>query len=127
MENTEEIQVIKVVLIGEVGVGKSSINTYFVKKQFSSIVQSTTGASFVAKTSFFEEENKYIKFDIWDTAGQERFRTMIKAFYKSASVVIMVYDITRAQTLEQLKRYWYHEIKENTSDDISILLSFIVF
>lgn len=119
MENTDERKLIKVVLIGEVGVGKSSIISSFLNKPFSSVQLSTMGASFAAKTLYIEEEKKYIKFDIWDTAGQERFRTMIKGFYKTASVAIMIYDITRVQSFEQLKQYWYHEIKENSSEDIS--------
>ena len=76
----------KVVLLGESGVGKTSIISRYTTNTFSSILMSTTGASFAAKTMMLEEENQSVKFEIWDTAGQERYRALAKVFYKNASV-----------------------------------------
>ena len=93
----------KVVLLGESGVGKTSIRSRYTSNTFSSILMSTTGASFATKTMMLEEENQSVKFEIWDTAGQERYRALAKVFYKNASVCVLVYDITRKASFDELK------------------------
>ena len=112
----------KVVLIGESGVGKTSIMERFVNNKFSSVLMTTTGASFKAKLVDFPEDKSSIKFDIWDTAGQERFRSLAKVFYKNAAVCVLVYDITQKVTFEEIKKYWYNEIKENTKKGVVIAI-----
>ena len=109
----------KVVLIGESGVGKTSIITRYTRNQFKSQLMATSGANFVTKNVIMEEENQSIKFEIWDTAGQERYRALAKVFYKNASVCVLVYDITRRSSFEEIKNYWVKEIKENAPQDIS--------
>lgn len=88
---------------------------------------STTGASFMAKNLHFENHNKTIKFEVfiylnevWDTAGQEKYRSLIKIFYKDASVAILVYDITRKKSFDEIKDYWVNQIKENAQNNLSI-------
>ncbi|MCQ2816909.1 MAG: GTP-binding protein [archaeon] len=108
----------KVVLIGESGVGKTSIMERFINNVFSSVLMSTTGASFKAKLMDFPEDHTSIKFDIWDTAGQEKFRSLAKVFYKNASACIVVYDITRKTSFEEIKKYWVKELRENISEDV---------
>ena len=56
---------------------------------------------------------------LWDTAGQEKFKALTKFFYKDAAIVILVYDITRRESFDNLKNYWYNQIKENTSGNLS--------
>ena len=63
--------------------------------------------------------NGNILLEIWDTAGQERYRALTKVFYKNAAVCILVYDITKKKTFEELKNYWVKEIKENSLPDLS--------
>ena len=109
----------KVVLIGESGVGKTSIISRYITNTFKSQLMSTPGANFVTKTVIMEDENQSIKFEIWDTAGQERYRALAKVFYKNAAVCVLVYDITRKSSFEELKNYWVKEIKENAPQDIS--------
>ena len=109
----------KVVLIGESGVGKTSIISRYIHNQFSAVLMSTTGASFATKTIYLEEQKQSIKFEIWDTAGQERYRSLAKVFYKNAAVCVLVYDITRKSSFEALKNYWVNQIKENAPNDIS--------
>ncbi len=106
----------KVVLLGETGVGKTSLLTRYVSGTFSQLVMSSTGSSFVTKN--LELENNKIKFQIWDTAGQEKYRSLAKIFYQSAAVAILVYDITTITSFKGLKEYWSKEIKENSPDDI---------
>ena len=82
---------------------------------------STTGASYAGKTLAIEEfGGKSIKFEIWDTAGQEKYRALTKIFYKDAQVAILVYDITRKESFEELKNYWYNQIKQCASPNIVI-------
>ena len=109
----------KVVLIGESGVGKTSIISRYISNTFKSQLMSTPGANFVTKNVIMEDENKSVKFEIWDTAGQERYRALAKVFYKNAAVCALVYDITRRSSFEELKNYWVKEIQENTPQDIS--------
>ena len=109
----------KVVLIGESGVGKTSIISRYISNKFSSLFAATPGASFTVKTVFIREYKQSIKFEIWDTAGQEKYRALAKVFYKNAAVCILVYDITRRKSFEELKNYWVNEIKSNASQNLS--------
>ena len=82
---------------------------------------STTGASYAGKTLAFDEfGGKCIKFEIWDTAGQEKYRALTKIFYKDAGVAILVYDITRKESFDEIKDYWYNQIKECAPKNIVI-------
>ena len=109
----------KVVLIGESGVGKTSIINRYISNSFSSVLTATPGASFTTKTVLFQEYNQSIKFEIWDTAGQEKYRALAKVFYKNATVCILVYDICQKKSFEELKKYWINEIKSNGSSSLS--------
>ena len=121
-EENEENTVCKVVLLGESGVGKTSIISRYVRNKFSDVLMSTTAASFASKELILDQNHK-IKFKIWDTAGQERFRSLAKIFYQNASVAILVYDITRLESFEKIKNYWIKEIKENAPSDIILALA----
>ena len=124
MADEEEKQSIpcKVVLIGESGVGKTSIISRYISNTFSSVLMATPGANFTTKTIFLKDENQSIKFEIWDTAGQEKYRALAKVFYKNAAVCILVYDITRRTSFEELKKYWIMEKKANASSNASKFL-----
>ena len=108
----------KVVLIGESGVGKTSIISRYISNKFSSLFAATPGASFTVKTVFIREYKQSIRFEIWDTAGQEKYRSLTKVFYKNAQVCVLVYDITRRSSFEELKKYWIKEIKANSSPNL---------
>ena len=114
MSEEENSKVCKVVLIGESSVGKTCIIYRFVNESFDINEQTSTSASFVSKIFTCDEFNgESIKYDIWDTVGQEKYRALAKIFYKDASVAILVYDITKRRTFEEIKNYWYNQIKEN--------------
>ena len=117
----------KVVLIGESGVGKTSIISRYISNTFSSVLAATPGANFTTKTVFLPEENQSIKFEIWDTAGQEKFRALAKVFYKNAAVCILVYDITRKASFDELRKYWISEIKSNASPNLSKFIIYLYF
>ena len=112
----------KIVLLGEAGVGKTSIITRYISGSFSQIVMTSTGSSFVAKKIELEDKKK-VKLQIWDTAGQEKYRSLAKIFYQSAAVAVLVYDITLKKSFEQIKEYWVKEIKENATEDIIIAIA----
>jgi len=121
-EDEDQYTTCKVVILGEPGVGKTSIISRYVTNQFFPVVISTTGASYSTKLLKIDNDNK-IKFQIWDTAGQERFRSLAKIFYQNAVAVILVYDITVRETFEQLKEYWIKEIEENAPADIILAIA----
>lgn len=107
----------KTILVGEMSVGKTSIIERFVNNNFNEILLSTSSGTFESTTLELEDYN--LELQLWDTAGQERFRGLTKMFLKDADIVLLVYDITRKNTFEELKDYWYEEVKENNSENIS--------
>ena len=104
---------IKVVLLGEAGVGKTSIISQFTTKTFDPHRETSLSAQFISKTLDFPDLGQSLKFDIWDTVGQEKYRSLAKIFYKDARVIIFVYDITTANSFQSIKDYWYNETKDN--------------
>lgn len=104
--------------------GKTSVISRYINNTFQSNNMSTTGATFAAKTMYFENHDKNIKFEIWDTAGQEKYRSLTKIFYKDASVAILVYDICRKQSFEDIKNFWYGQLKEQAPKKLSNLMYF---
>jgi Ras-related protein Rab-22 len=116
------VESFKVVLVGESGVGKTSIITKFIDETFQEDQQSTTGGTFSTK-SVICDGGKILKFEIWDTAGQERYRALTKMFYKDANAAIMVYDITRKDSFEELKNYWSEQIKESSPEGIILVIA----
>ena len=90
--NQKPIQV-KLVLLGEAAVGKSSLVLRFVNNEFQENKEPTIGAAFL--TQKCKLEDKIIKFEIWDTAGQERFHSLAPMYYRNAQAAIVAYDITK--------------------------------
>ena len=109
MENQEPIRC-KTILVGDSGVGKTSIIGRYINK-YNPYEKATIGASFTNKSEIIN--GKTIRFEIWDTAGQERFRSVNSIFYQDAYICILVYDITSKQSFDSLKDYWYNAVKEN--------------
>ena len=112
----------KVVLVGESGVGKTSIITQFIDQTFQEDQQSTTGGTFSTK-SVVCDNGKTLKFEIWDTAGQERYRSLTKMFYKDANAAVLVFDITRKDSFEELQNYWAQQIKECSPPEIILAVA----
>ena len=113
MANEDE-ENLKIVLVGESSVGKTSIITQFIEKTFQDTLQSTVGGTFNTKVIKCEDLNKSLKLDIWDTAGQERYRSVTKMFYKDADVALLVYDITSKKSFEELQNYWVNQVLESS-------------
>ena len=116
------IESFKVVLVGETGVGKTSMITQFIDQTFQEDQQSTTGGTFSTKDVICDG-SKILRFEIWDTAGQEKYRSLTTMFYKDANAAVMVYDVTRAGSFEELKNYWAKQIKENSPENIILVIA----
>ena len=117
-------EVCKVILVGESGVGKTCLIVRFINNVFFEGSPSTTGANYASKVLEFKEYKNSLQYDIWDTAGEERYRGLAKIFYKDAAIAILVYDITKRKTFEEIKNYWYKQIKDNSSSNISKIILF---
>ena len=114
----EDAKTIKVVILGESGVGKTSIISRFINDTFDEELVTTTGASYVSKSMKFSDKNQVLNFEIWDTAGQEKYRSLTQIFYKDASIAILVYDITNKDSFDELQNYWYEQIKDSAPKNI---------
>ena len=121
-EEEEEIESCKVVIVGESGVGKTSIISQFINETFQINLESTSGATFSSKTVLCSNNNK-IKLEIWDTAGQERFRALTKMFYKDAGAAIIVYDITQKKSFEEIQKYWVEQIRQFNDKIILVIVA----
>ena len=113
----EDPESVKVVLLGESGVGKTSIISQFTTNKFNPRCPTSVSAQFISKIIDFPEYKKSIKFDIWDTVGQEKYRSLAKIFYKDAKIIIFVYDITTEFSFNALKEFWYKETVNNADND----------
>ncbi|KAG2392314.1 hypothetical protein C9374_012566 [Naegleria lovaniensis] len=109
----------KILIIGDMGVGKSCILLRFSENQFNVSHVSTIGVDFKIKN--MEKKGKKVKLQIWDTAGQERFRTITTSYYKGAQGVIMVYDITQRKSFENLN-LWLNDVKQYADPNVSLIL-----
>lgn len=116
---TEYDYIFKLVIIGDSGVGKSCLLLRFADDTYSESYISTIGVDFKIRT--IEHEGKTIKLQVWDTAGQERFRTITSAYYRGSQGIIVVYDVTDADTFESVKM-WLGEINRYASETVKKLL-----
>ena len=107
----------KVVLLGDMAVGKTCIIAQFTSGQFDPDTVTSSSANFRSKSIEFLD-GKSIKFNIWDTMGQEKYRSMAQIFYKDARIVILVYDISNQKSFEGMKDYWYPQVKEKGPKEI---------
>lgn len=109
----------KVVLIGDSGVGKSNLLSRFTRNEFCLESKSTIGVEFATRT--IQVDGKTIKAQIWDTAGQERYRAITSAYYRGAVGALLVYDITKNATFDNVKR-WLRELRDHADSNIVIML-----
>ncbi|ORX86937.1 hypothetical protein K493DRAFT_237724 [Basidiobolus meristosporus CBS 931.73] len=104
-------EILKVVLIGDGGVGKTSLRNQFIHKRFTNAYKATIGADFIAKEVNLDD-GKTFMLQIWDTAGQERFQSLGVAFYRGADACILVYDVNNYLTFEHLERWRSEFLKQ---------------
>lgn len=110
---------VKLVLIGESGVGKSAILNRYCDDFFNDSYISTIGVDF--KIKLIDIASKKVKIQIWDTAGQERFRTITTSYYRGSHAVMLVFDVNNYHSFSKLNQ-WMKEIKTNLTGKYKIIL-----
>ena len=111
-ENIKNIKPIpcKIILVGDSGVGKTSITNRYLNK-FNEKITATVSTSYYNKIEIIN--NYKLNFQIWDTVGQEQYRSLNSLFFKDAYICLMVYDITKESTFKSIKDYWYESVINN--------------
>ena len=110
---------LKLIILGDSGVGKTNIMYRYVKDTFSANSKATVGVEFFVKT--FRVNNDIVKLEIWDTAGQERYKSITSAYYKGSRGVLLVYDITRLTTFEDVEK-WMNELCDRVKGPLKMML-----
>ena len=109
MKDDDDRPSCKITLIGDSGVGKSSIIGRFITGFFNEEMNSTLGLNYSQK--LYEKNGKKISLNLWDTAGQEKFRSLGNNFYKDSFIIIIVYDICNKASFQSIKEVWYPDIQ----------------
>ena len=115
----KEYYKLKLIVLGDSGVGKTNIIHRYITDTFNTETKATIGVEFFIKT--FRVNNDIIKLEIWDTAGQERYKSITSAYYKGSRGVLLVYDITRYTTFENLEK-WMNEINEKVKGSLKMMI-----
>ena len=110
----------RLVVLGESGVGKTCLIYRFISGVFDNDYKPSTGQNFAIKTIEIPEIGRSITINIIDTAGQEKYRSLTRNFYKDTKMAILVYDITRKETYDEMKDWWYKDVKEHGDPNIII-------
>ncbi len=110
---------LKVVVVGDSGVGKTNLINRFASDKFDTNSKATIGVEFVYKTLKINKE--VIKVEVWDTAGQERYRAITSSYYKGAKGAIIVYDITNEDSFNNVES-WMNEVTKKGKTDMQFLL-----
>ena len=108
----------KVVLVGDPGVGKTSIIERYINNNYDENQRSTVVSTYTFKKVDIKKYNKSVSLDIWDTAGQEAYRSLSKNFYLNAAIGILVYDIRRKDSYDSIKNYWVDQMKESGEENM---------
>ena len=110
----------KIILIGDPGVGKTSIMTKFVSNEFQNTYLSTIGVEFKLKEIYINN-NTCARLKIWDTCGQEKFRAITRQYFKNSEGVFIVFDLSNRETIKRLN-VWMKDIQDNIDNDFFIFL-----
>jgi len=95
---------LKVIILGDSGVGKTSLMNQYVNKKFSASYKATIGADFLTKEVVMDDD-RVVTLQLWDTAGQERFQSLGVAFYRGADCCVLVYDVNNSKSFETLESW----------------------
>jgi small GTP-binding protein len=110
---------LKVVVVGESGVGKSCLLIRFVRDTFDEDTQSTFGIEFLSKV--IQTESRRIQLQLWDTAGQELFRSVTRGYYRGSSGALILFDIANRNTFENIER-WLQDVTAIARSDVVLIL-----
>ncbi|XP_063427103.1 ras-related protein Rab-10-like [Mytilus galloprovincialis] len=110
---------LRLLLVGETGVGKTCLLCKYINQDFISAHISTIGIDFKMKT--LQINDRVVKVQIWDTAGQERFESITKQFYRRAQGVLLVYDMSSRSSFEAIPK-WLAHVEQFCKEDVSVML-----
>lgn len=116
----EELPLYKILLLGDSTVGKTCFLLRFTDDTFVDLHMTTIGLDYRLKTMILDNQ-QIVKVQLWDTAGQDKFRAITRNYYKGARGIILIYDITNIKSYENIKK-WINEIKEEISEEVTIVL-----
>ena len=119
MDANKRRNIIKVIVVGDSGVGKTSLLIQYVKNQFDGRYKATVGAEFLTKN--VEIDGNTVNVQIWDTAGQDRFRSLGSAYYRGASACVLVYDVTSSESFSHISA-WLDEFNTQAGTHETILI-----
>jgi len=112
-------KLVKVIIVGDDGVGKTSLCIRLKEDRFETSYMSTIGVDFHIK--MINDDNKKYKLQIWDTAGQERFRTIVNSYYRNSKIIIIMFDLSKKETFYKIE-YWLEEIMRHADYNSKIIL-----
>ena len=115
------------IFLGGKSVGKTSIISAFRDQSFNQNIEPTKGINYYQLSYYHKKYDKYFGYSTWDTSGDKIYRPLIQNLLKKAQVFILVYDITRKETFNELREYWIHEIKKYITSKSGKLLFFYSF
>jgi Ras-related protein Rab-1A len=113
--------VFKIVLVGDAGVGKSSLLLRFVDNLYSDAYSSTIGVDFKMRTVVLQNGTR-VKLQLWDTTGQERFRSITESYYRTAHAIVLVYDITRRDSFVHVQTRWMLDVLNTMREETCVML-----
>jgi len=109
----------KYIILGDAGVGKSSLLMQFTERRSQSEMEPTIGVEFGARTVVIDREQ--IKLQIWDTCGAEMFRAIVRSYYRESAGVLLVYDVTRRESFDNISM-WLEEVKKHNHGNLTAIL-----
>ena len=109
----------KIVFLGDIDVGKTSIINNFIHGKFDHVHQPTIGIDFLSKTMVVNDV--VVRFQLWDTAGQEKFQALIPTYIKDASAAVIAFDITNKESFLNVSR-WVQEVRSKRDNDLLIMV-----
>ena len=122
MENSENAREVKIILLGDAGVGKTSIISRYHKNEFNVNSLSTGSSSYISK--YVEKNGITYRLNIWDTSGQERYRSVTKLFVQGANIVILVYAVDFKETFDIID-YWHKTVMDLVDNDENMVLAIV--
>ena len=112
---------LKIIIIGDTGVGKSNFLNRFINGKFSQLYQPTIGIDYKSKIVVLPKTKQNVNLQFWDTAGQERYKAITRAYYKGAKGAFIVYDITRKETFDDIDK-WRNELVSSCNKEVTVML-----
>ena len=120
MDDNKNVKYIfKIIIIGDTSVGKTNISYRFCRGEFTTDIESTVGLDFLNK--YITIDNTLINIQLWDTAGSEKFRSVTRTYYKNSACALIVYDVSRKDTFNNVTS-WIEDCKKYNGKNIYIIL-----